>query len=151
MDSRENVRVSDVAGKENTTNPLTGIVVAKNASHQMERPMMMNATEKMLVLANAATLGVAEKGSMKNHSLGIAVAKSASFRMEKHMKLGVIGGMDKRGNLKRSRRTWFLTIVSHVKNYVTAKEKVGAWWTWAHGKKRMYLVRRSTTIKWKRR
>jgi len=99
MNTRENVRAMDVVGKGNTTNPLTGIVVVKNASHQTERPMMLNATEKMLVLANAATLGVAEKGSMRNHSLGIAVAKSASFRMEKHMKLGVIGEMDSRGNL----------------------------------------------------
>jgi len=105
MNTRENVRALDVAGKENTTNPSTGIVVVKNASHQTERPMMMNATEKMLVLANAATLGAAEKGSMRNHSLGIAVARSALFRMEKRMKLGVIGGMDTRGNVS-TKKAW---------------------------------------------
>ena len=105
MNIGENAQGLDVAGKGNMTNLSTGIVVAKNASHQMERPMMMNATVKMLVLANAATLGVAEKGSMKNPFLGIAAVKSVSFRMEKPMKLGVIGGMDTRGNL-RMKRAW---------------------------------------------
>jgi len=57
------------------------------------------------VLVNAATLGVAEKGSMKNPFLGIAAVKSVSFRMEKPMKLGVIGGMDTRGNLS-TKRAW---------------------------------------------
>ena len=99
--TRESVRAMDVVGKENTTNPLTGIIVAKNASHRAERPTMLNATGKMLVLANAATWGVDEKGSMRNHSFGIAVAKSASFRMEKRMKFGVIGEMVSRENLKK--------------------------------------------------
>jgi len=147
MDTRVNVRVWNAVGKENTTNHLNGTVVARNASHHMERPMMMNAIEKMLVLANAATLGAAEKGSMKYHSLGTVVAKNASFRMEKRMRLNVTGGAVTNGNLKRNRHTRSLTIVCHAKNYAKTKEKVGAWWMWVHGKKRMYLEQRSTMNK----
>jgi len=100
MDIWENAQGLDVAGKGNMKNLLIGIVVAKNASFQMGKPMMKNVTAKALELGNAATLDVAGKGSMKNPSLGIAAVKSVSSRMEKPMKLGVIGGMDIRDILR---------------------------------------------------
>jgi len=103
MNIWENVQGLDVAGKGNMKNPLSGIVVAKSASHHTGKPMMMNVTAEMLALENAAILDVAGKGSMKNPSHGIAAVKSALSQMEKLMKLGVTGGMAIREKLRMTK------------------------------------------------
>jgi len=105
MNILENVEGLDVVGKDNMKNPSSGIAVAKSASSQTEKLMMMNVTAEMWALENAAMLDVAGKGNMKNPFHGIAAVKNVSSPMEKPTKLGVTGETVSKGKSKMTQST----------------------------------------------